>query len=98
MASCFDSGANLSGDLRHRDCAPLFRDCATGCRVVSVLRHHDENGNAQTLAYAVMPDRLHRLFALEEELSLSRLLAPLKSYTSKRSGGSPHSARDILNG
>lgn len=68
------------------DRAPLFHDFATGRKVVSALRHHEENGNAQTLAYVVMPDHLHWLLALGEKLSLSRLLASLKSYTSRHIG------------
>src|SRR3989338_4627411 len=68
------------------DRAPLFRDFATGRKVVSALRHHEENGNAQTLAYVLMHDHLHWLFALGEKLSLSRLLASLKSYTARRIG------------
>lgn len=74
-----------------QDRAPLFRDFATGRKVVSALRYHEENGNAQTLAYVVMPDHLHWLLALGEKMSLPRLLASLKSYTARRigSGGQP---------
>lgn len=69
-----------------QDRAALFRDFAAGRKVVSALRHHEESGNAHTLAYVVMPDHLHWLFALGQEMPLPRLLASLKSYTARRIG------------
>lgn len=65
---------------------PWFRDFFNGRIVVSTLRYHEENGNAKTLAYVVMPDHLHWLFELGEKISLSRLMGSLKSYTARRIG------------
>lgn len=69
-----------------QDRVPLFLDFTTGRKVVSTLRHHQENGNAQTIAYVIMPDHLHWLFALGQDITLPRLLASVKGYTARRIG------------
>lgn len=63
---------------------PHFRDFYLGRLLVHVLR--GESPRAQTLAYVVMPDHLHWLLQLGDGHSLSRVVADVKSVSSRRIG------------
>ena len=63
---------------------PHFRDFHLGRLLVDVLRV--ESLRAGTLAYVVMPDHLHWLLQLGHSYSLSRVVADVKSMSSRRIG------------
>jgi REP element-mobilizing transposase RayT len=65
---------------------PVFADFHLGRIVVKAMRHHDLNGNAQTLACVVMPDHFHWLLGLGNGIDLPRLMASIKGYTARRIG------------
>jgi REP element-mobilizing transposase RayT len=48
-----------------------------------VLRHHQAQGNAETLAFVVMPDHFHWLFSLGPHITLERLMNSVKGYSAK---------------
>lgn len=62
----------------------LFGNVLLGRVVVSAIRHHDREGNTETLAYAVMPDHMHWLFSLNGNRSLDKVMHSMKSYSGKR--------------
>ena len=62
--------------------APHFADFHLGRLLVYVLR--GETPRAETLAFVVMPDHLHWLMQLREGQALSRVVANVKSISSRR--------------
>lgn len=70
----------------------LFADIGLGRELVHALRHHDLAGDSETLAFVVMPDHFHWLFALGEEMPLAPLVKSVKSFSARsinrRLGGS----------
>ncbi len=66
-----------------RDRVPLFADLFLGRAVVRCLMQMDRSGACRTLAYVVMPDHLHWLFALETDVSLSRLVQRFKTNSAR---------------
>jgi Transposase and inactivated derivatives len=65
---------------------PVFADFHLGRIVIKAMRHHDLNGNVQTLACVVMPDHFHWLLGLGNGIDLPRLMASIKGYTARRIG------------
>jgi len=65
---------------------PVFADFHLGRIVVKAMRHHDQNGHAQTFACVVMPDHFHWLLGLGSGIDLPRLMASIKGYTARRIG------------
>jgi putative transposase len=65
----------------------LFVDYQLGRIVVDALRYHSEGGAAESLAFVVMPDHLHWLFALTGTLGLSDLVGSVKGFSSRRITG-----------
>jgi putative transposase len=63
---------------------PLFNDYRLGRIVVNALRYHSEKGDAESLAFVIMPDHLHWLFALTGTVSLSDLISSVKGYSSRQ--------------
>jgi|TARA_Y100001933_G_scaffold259585_1_gene309788 REP element-mobilizing transposase RayT len=63
---------------------PWFLDFEAGRRVVAALRYCDQAGWCTTWTFVVMPDHLHWLFELGEELPLSTLVGRMKSYASRQ--------------
>jgi len=61
---------------------PYFNDFHHGRFLVHVLR--GEMPRAETLAYVVMPDHMHRLMQLREGYALSNVVATVKSVSSHR--------------
>jgi putative transposase len=57
---------------------PLFADWVMGGPVVTALRQAQENGEAVSLCWVVMPDHLHWVMALRGT-SLSRVVGGMKS-------------------
>ena len=57
---------------------PLFEDLYSGREVVKELHTSEREGSASTLAYVVMPDHLHWLFAPVGDKSLSQVVADAK--------------------
>lgn len=90
------------GDLRHgrfseggwvylvttvfRDRLPVFADRRIGRQLVEVLRAADTAGLCQSIAFVVMPDHLHWLFALGDTAELSSLMRRVKGLSSHRIG------------
>lgn len=65
-----------------QDRMPHFTDFHLGRLLVHTLR--GEIPRAETLAYIVMPDHLHWLMQLRESHDLSRVIADVKSISSRR--------------
>ena len=63
---------------------PLFQDWRLGRFVVHALRHSQNQNQAETLAFVVMPDHLHWLFMLGNALSLSTLMSRLKGRSGRQ--------------
>ncbi|MCP5230851.1 MAG: transposase [Zoogloeaceae bacterium] len=66
------------------DRQPLLRNLQAGRIIVNALRHLNEQGQAETLAYVVMPDHLHWLMTLNPDSTLDGVMHSLKSYTAHR--------------
>ena len=66
------------------DRTPLFRDWRVGRLVAHSLRHLQNQGRAETLAFVVMPDHLHWLLVLGNAPSLSVLMHSLKGFSGKQ--------------
>jgi REP element-mobilizing transposase RayT len=62
----------------------LFVDIVLGRELVHAMRHHDLAGDSETLAFVVMPDHFHWLFALGESISLAPLIKSVKSFSARR--------------
>lgn len=62
----------------------LFQDLHAGRKVVQALRYASDSGEAETLAYVVMPDHLHWLLSLGEKVDLTRLVGAMKRYSARR--------------
>jgi len=62
----------------------VFADYTLGRVVAEAMgHHHGANGQATTLAFVVMPDHFHWLVTLGEGMTLARLMASVKGYTSR---------------
>lgn len=62
----------------------LFENILPGRMVVDALRHHDREGNTETLAYVVMPDHVHWLISLTGKRSLDKVMHSVKSFSARR--------------
>lgn len=62
----------------------LFADIGLGREVVHAMRYHDLAGGSETLAFVVMPDHFHWLFAMGENMSLAPLIKSVKSFFARR--------------
>lgn len=58
---------------------PVFQDFRVGRILVRVL--HENCADARTLCYVVMPDHLHWLVCLGDDLSLDKLVQRIKSVS-----------------
>ena len=63
--------------------ARIFSEFRYGRILVQALRHQHEAGAVDSLAYVVMPDHLHWLFALGRGSSLSRIVGDTKRFSAK---------------
>ncbi len=66
------------------DRKPWFLDFEAGRRVVSSLRFCDRHAWTNTWTFVVMPDHLHWLIELGDELSLSEVVGRMKSYSARQ--------------
>jgi putative transposase len=62
----------------------VFDDFRVGRVVVQSMREMDAEKFCSTLAFTVMPDHLHWLLSLSEQVSLSDLVRLMKGRSSKR--------------
>ena len=62
---------------------PLFSDFGYGRIVVRCLRFESDARGLDTLAFVVMPDHIHWLFALSEDYSLSECVKNVKSNSAR---------------
>ncbi|MEW6727768.1 MAG: transposase [Pseudomonadota bacterium] len=65
----------------------VFQDLMKARAMVQVLRSAASLGDAQTLAYVLMPDHLHWLMQLGERRSLSAVVGTIKSISARRIAG-----------
>ena len=65
----------------------VFEEFRAARTLVQVLRAAEEQRQARTLAYVVMPDHFHWLMQLEPGHSLSKVMAAVKSVSARRIGG-----------
>ena len=61
----------------------LFSDLFLGRMVVHELMQNEQLGSAETLAFVIMPDHIHWLFALGPGYSLSNVINGIKSYSAR---------------
>mgnify|MGYP001822694208 CR=1 FL=1 len=66
-----------------RQRCPVFTDLWAGRIVVNELRRLKDEGDADTLAWVLMPDHLHWLMRLEATMPLSSVVKNLKGRTSR---------------
>jgi len=62
----------------------FFADLMLGRLVVNTLRHQQQAGHVDSLAYVLMPDHLHWLITLHDTTTLARLMHSIKSYSAQR--------------
>ncbi len=62
---------------------PVFAQWQIGRELVRVLRTMDQEAHTQTLAFVVMPDHLHWLFALGDAADLSTVVRLVKGRSSR---------------
>ena len=60
------------------DRRPFFADFQFGRILVNTMRQYAETGDVESLAFVIMPDHLHWLFALTGQSSLSKLIGQVK--------------------
>jgi REP element-mobilizing transposase RayT len=63
--------------------AQVFADLQCGRILVRTLRHQHETGAVESLAFVVMPDHLHWLFALGDSSSLSKVVGSTKRFSAQ---------------
>ncbi|MDP2152713.1 MAG: transposase [Methylotenera sp.] len=66
---------------------PIFNDFLTARKVAITLKQSDTLGFTKTLAFVVMPDHIHWLMQLNENVKLPRVLKNIKSQSAKAIGG-----------
>jgi len=66
------------------DRKPLFLDHDLGRAMVNVWRRLDGEGASRTLAFVIMPDHVHWLFALGEAIDLSKLIDRFKAASARQ--------------
>jgi len=67
-----------------RERMPLFADFWLGRGIAACLQETALVGDAQTLAWVLMPDHLHWLVRLGEQLTLDELVRRFKSVSAQR--------------
>jgi len=70
----------ITAVVQHRD--PIFNDWRTGRLLVHQLRHAQQEGWADSLAWVVMPDHFHWLVELKHS-DLPTLMLTIKSRTAR---------------
>ena len=65
---------------------PLFLDVLLGRMVVHAMRFQEAENRVESLAFVLMPDHLHWLVALQDQLSLSEVMKSVKNYSSRKIG------------
>jgi REP element-mobilizing transposase RayT len=63
---------------------PVFSAIGCGREVVHSFRREYEAGNVESLAFVVMPDHFHWLFALTSTRMLSVCINTVKSFSARR--------------
>jgi len=71
----------------HRN--PVFADSAAAQAAVETMAFYAQRGQAPLIAYVVMPDHLHALVYPRSQLTISRWVGQIKSYTTHRIGIGP---------
>jgi REP element-mobilizing transposase RayT len=82
---------SVSGQIYHVttttiDREPRFLDISSARTVIRILMMSDDRKDSETLAFVLMPDHLHWLFALGEGRSLSRVVQRVKSSSARLIG------------
>jgi len=62
---------------------PLFLHWHLARILINVMRKHHQNGRVESLAFVVMPDHLHWLLVLQDDLTLSELIRRVKGSSSR---------------
>jgi REP element-mobilizing transposase RayT len=63
---------------------PFFKEFELGRIVVNSIAYLHHNGYIEQMAYVIMPDHLHWLFALKERRDISAIVGMLKGYSSRQ--------------
>ena len=83
--------ASLRGQVYHivtstRERTPTFADFYLARTAIRVLIEEDRLGQVTTLAFVLMPDHLHWLLQLEEDIAIARVVGRVKSLIARRCG------------
>ncbi len=84
--------ASVSGQVYHiitstRERAPVFSDFYQARTAIRVLMDEDRMGKVSTLAFVLMPDHLHWLLQLEDNVDIAKVVGRVKSLIARRCGG-----------
>ena len=82
---------SIPGQVYHltfvtRSRRPFFNDFRIARAAVCTLRRAADRGDADTLAYVLMPDHLHWLMVLGPDRSLGKVVQAFKSASARRVG------------
>ncbi len=70
-----------------KDRKPIFKSLIAARFLIQTMRREHKDGNAETLAFVVMPDHLHWLFELKGSKTLAQTVQATKSVTAHHLGG-----------
>ena len=83
---------SLQGQVYHivtstRERTPAFSDFYLARNAIRVLMNEDRLGKVSTLAFVLMPDHLHWLVQLEDNMDIAKVVGRVKSLIARRCGG-----------
>ena len=83
---------SLQGQVYHivtttRERTPAFSDFYQARIAIRVLMDEDRLGKVSTLAFVLMPDHLHWLLQLEDDVDIAQVVGRVKSLIARRCGG-----------
>ncbi|TAJ77393.1 MAG: transposase [Gallionellaceae bacterium] len=62
---------------------PFFLDVLLGRMVVQAMRFQENEKRVESLAFVLMPDHLHWLLALQNQVTLPEVMKSVKSYSAR---------------
>jgi len=62
----------------------IFNDFTLGRIVIQAMKHQHQQQKLNSLAFVIMPDHLHWLFALQNNYSLSEVMQSVKGYSARK--------------
>jgi len=62
----------------------IFTDFTLGRIVIQAMKYQHQQQKLNSLAFVIMPDHLHWLFALQNSYSLSEVMQSVKGYSARK--------------